>query len=79
MILKIKRRLSPDSEPYWQNFSYESQSSADTVATALNWLNEQPALQDPLGMQLSAEKMRRLRHGDQRKTRSCLRRQTCGV
>ena len=49
MILKIKRRLSPDSEPYWQNFFYESQSSADTVATALNWLNEQPALQDTEG------------------------------
>lgn len=49
MKIEILRRKGPQETPYWQTFDYVPQSDADTVATALTWLNEQPELKDAAG------------------------------
>ncbi len=37
-ILRIKKQSSPDSSPFWEDFTYEAVNASDTVATALSTL-----------------------------------------
>ena len=45
MIVKIKRQLSPFSEPYWESFKYEGPDD-NTVAGVLDSLNYRDDIYD---------------------------------
>ena len=47
--LKILRRESAESEPYWQSFMYETEDETNTVATVLSKLNNERELTDKDG------------------------------
>ena len=49
MELEILRRASAEEPAYVQRFSYQPRDTAETVATALTRLNEQPELRDVTG------------------------------
>ena len=48
-LISVLRRERGSQDSVWQNFTYESQSSNDTVATALNSLNARETLSDADG------------------------------
>ncbi len=72
-LLHILRRKDAMSQPYWEDFIYESEDEADTVATALRAIREKDRVSADQSQQGDAEVFREVAW-----ERSCLQKR-CGA